>query len=357
MTITTQRKDLLRIVQLVTTVTPTVTTMPSLNAVLVTYGASGLSARGSNIRSFAEASCEATGEEFEAFGVSASKLEHFLFNATDDAVTIEVGQQAVFTCGSSKVFLAIQNMREFPMMPEVKGQWVTLDAKQYYDALNRILHAVHTKEDSHPGFCAVSHELGDSESALACYNGAQLAVKTLPISGNGSFLVPTAFIQPLKSVLSDVEGELSVTFGENHVKFSTDDWTMVGPLIDQKFVNWRRLNFDGMNKIVVTKQDLVRGLKSCMPFGDLDGQIKFTRILVTGTENLITIETSGADASLYTMPAQCAPFSFAIEAHRFLNAVNSIAGDSVTIEFTDEPGRGVVIREDNFTAAIMPLRK
>lgn len=353
MNLTVKLKDLQRIVGLVSTVTPTRTTLPTLNAVLLQYYDCELSARATDLRSFAQAGCEAVGEQSGAFGVRADLLQSFLGGCTAEDVEIAVDKRATIQCGTMRAILTVLIADEFQAHPEVEGPCVLLGAKELHSALGKVLHAASDDTAGKGTLCSVCFDFVPTLH-LAAFSGAQLATVSMGVAGSGQFIAPRHLVSSLLKAINGHEGEVGVTFSERAMRFSAEGWSMTGLLIDGKFPPWQRVTeWVGMPKFTFKRTDLLGAFRNCVPFGEAG----FTRIYVHGDNGTATIEIAGENASSSEVPYQGDPFLFFVDAKKIISILSALSDDNVTLEYKDEQGKGIVIHENNFTAAVMPLEK
>lgn len=357
MNLTVKLKDLRYIVDLVSTVTPTRTTLPSLSAVLLAYDDCVLTACASDLRSFARAHCDAVGEQSGAFGVKADLLGLFLSMCSDETVEIDTEKRATFKCGKKETTLAMIVPDEFHAHPDVGGNCFMIGAKELLAAISNVSHAVLQEgSEAFPERASVAFDFKDTLAVLSL-NGRQIAFASLPQTGTGLYLVPIFFSNHLKKALSDQEGEVYVTFNDNGVKVESPQWSMSGPLLNGNFPNWRErlaFLFDAtMPKRKFQRTQLVDAVRMCLPYGEMG----WARVHLKGDGESATIETVGQDDTRSVVEMAGDPIDVFFQGKEMLGLLNSLEGDTVTLEYKDERGVGIVVRENNFTAAIMPLEK
>lgn len=353
MTITAKTKDLLRIVNLVSAVTPTRTTLPSFNAVLLAYYDCVLTAFASDARSFAKSHCEASGEQSVSFGLRADLLAAFLSRCTDETVDIEVGPRATLTSGKMKAVLSIVQATEFPEHPVTHGGVYKISATELRNALSHVIHAASDDTTNKATLCSVVFGFKDGLS-IAAYSGYQIAVIHLNIDGSGTYIIPRSLISVLIQTLDKMEGEIAFGFDEKTVQFYCADWALSGVLINGQFPNWRAMNeWGGMGVSTLPRHPLIDAIKGCMPFGEAG----FVRIYIHGDGENATVEIGGQNATSSVMEMKGEPFDFFVEGKKMLAMLSAMNGETVALEHAEQKGVGIVVREDNFTAAIMPLEK
>lgn len=355
MNLTVKLKDLRYIVDLVSTVTPTRSTLPSLSNVLLAYDDCVLTACASDLRSFARAHCEAVGEQSGAFGVRADLLGCFLGGCTAEDVEITTDKRATFKCGKKETTLAITVPEEFKVHPDVEGNCVMLGAKELHDAIGRVIHAAAEEKDGKPERVSVAFDFNGTLDVLAL-NGRQIDVVKLEAQGSGIHLVPTFLAELFRKSLRDHEGEVALTISENMAKLESSKWSVSGPLLNGNYPKWREclpfLN-ESMPGRKFNRVQLVDAVRMCLPYAEMG----WARVHLKGDGEAATVETIGQDDTRSVVEMTGDPIDVFFQGKEMLGLLNALSDDTVTLEYKDEKGVGIVVHENNFTAAIMPLEK
>lgn len=356
MNLTVKLKDLQRIVGLVSTVTPTRTTLPTLNAALMAYDDCVLTACASDLRSFARAHCEAVGEQSGAFGVRADLLQGWLTMCSTEDVEISTEKRAKFACGARETTLSMIVAEEFVVHPDVEGKSFAIPSVEFQEAISKVIHAAAEEKQGTPERVAVALDFNPLLSILAL-NGRGIAVVETLATGKGVHLVPTFLAQNIKKIIGDLNSELTVTLSENMIRVAAVDWCLSGPLLNGNYPPWReRLLFmfeKTLPKSVFKRTDLTESIRMCLPYGELG----FARVHVKGENGSAVIEVAGQDETCSTIPMRGESIDVFFQGKDMLAALSSLSADDVTLEYRDEKGIGIVVHENNFTAAVMPLEK
>lgn len=357
MNLTVKLKALKYIVDLVSTVTPTRTTLPSLSAVLLAYDDCRLTACATDLRSFARAHCEAIGEQSGAFGVRADLLGIFLSMCSDEEVEIEVGKRAKFRCGKRETTLAVLVPDEFKAHPEVDGVSFEFGGQKLHDAIAMVTHAAMEEgNEAFPERASVAFDFGPTLDILSL-NGRQIAITSFTESGTGVYLVPTFLSNQIKRALSDPDDTVKITLNERAIKVESPRWSLSGPLFNGNYPTWRKslpFLFDAtMPQRKFQRTQFADAVKMCLPYGEMG----WARVHLKGDGESATIETVGQDDTRSIIEMAGEPIDVFFQGKEMIGLLNSLNGDTVTLEYRDEKGVGIVVHEDNFTAAIMPLGK
>jgi hypothetical protein len=192
-------------------------------------------------------------------------------------------------------------------------------------------------------------------------DGKLISVCSLKYGGreNKSVRLLPAFMVPiLKNALALNDGDIDLTFSDSLVQLRGKDWSVVGPLLNLPYPDWRNrlpwLSQNGGGRLKFNRKHLYDAVQSAIPFGEAG----FVRTHVQGFgDGIGTVRVTGQDSRVRRVKYDGPKFDFFVNARNFAPILNSLSGDDVTLEYTEERGVGVVIHENNFTAAIMLLEK
>jgi DNA polymerase-3 subunit beta len=86
-------------------------------------------------------------------------------------------------------------------------------------------------------------------------DGHRLAMETLgminPITEPQQLILPRKGIMEMARLLTDDSGEISLTFGQNHIRASVPAFTFTSKLVDGKFPDYNRVLPKGGNKVLL----------------------------------------------------------------------------------------------------------
>jgi DNA polymerase III sliding clamp (beta) subunit (PCNA family) len=247
-------------------------------------------------------------------------------------------------------------MTDFPTTPAVEPMksfdW---DSAALRTAIGKVLHAAAEPNDTDPRpLASICFDFSDALDIVAT-DAKQVAAYTLPIPGDGRFLVPRESASTLLKLLDATDGKIAVVLGEKSASFSGSDWTYLSVLMAGGFPPWKSVVTEGMPAISMVRSDLIRAVRSALPFGMEAG---FTRVELVGKDKTLTVHSGLANAMDTTITAEFdGEIKMAVEGRRLMSLVSALEGENVVIKFDDVPGHGIIMREENFMGIIMPLRK
>jgi DNA polymerase III sliding clamp (beta) subunit (PCNA family) len=176
-------------------------------------------------------------------------------------------------------------------------------------------------------------------------DGKQIAFTVLPVPGLGRHLVPRKFVGYMLKLLDGCEGDVSVTFGENAISIEAEYWAMSGVLLAGQYPNWRGVVPQNGEPVIANREALSNALRACLP-----------RIEIEANTDLIRLKSGAGNECQEEIEAKCKPFTLALEGRRLLSLLGALKSPLVTLNIQATEPRIVVMREDNFTGVINPLR-
>lgn len=342
------RKALLSALQFAGSAVANRTTLPVLNCLLIQCEDSRLTAFGTNLDVWTSAECQCSAE-IGAFCAPAELLTRFVQNASGDEVAGELVKKNRLTlrCGSSKAELATMDREEFPAIPKIEGPTVTIaDLKARLDSVRR---CAHDNPIEMPVLCGVFAEFKDGKLTLMASDGRRAAFTELPSGGDGSYIVPSGLVDRIAR-----EGEVQCTFGTNQARFSGNDWSVFGKLIDGNYPNLRLVVLKGSKQTVsIPRDDLVSAVRRAVPF--TTGKASSVKLEFKG--KALTISAGDGDRAIEETieDIEAQPLAIAVNPEYLLSLVAPIKADLVKLQLTDDKAP-LIVREGDYLGVMMPLR-
>jgi len=98
-------------------------------------------------------------------------------------------------------------------------------------------------------------EVASDYLRVVATDGHRLAMETLymsnPISEPQQLILPRKGIMEMARLLTDDSGEISLTFGQNHIRASVTAFTFTSKLVDGRFPDYNRVLPKGGNKVLL----------------------------------------------------------------------------------------------------------
>jgi DNA polymerase III subunit beta len=250
---------------------------------------------------------------------------------------------------------------EFPVMPAIEGgkSW-TVAGPLLKKSLQQVVMAASTDE-ARPVLTGVLLHTIEGRLYMAATDSYRLAEKQLAANPEEvSLLVPVSAMQDVLRIVSDFEGDVTITNDEQQVLFQVGDVELVARLIEGKYPDYRKL----IPKDFATKANLKRA--------DLLNVTKVSSLFARESAGSITINVDEAtqSVSIRSVASQLGENTakadakvtgtgtITLNSRYLLDALHALHGDDVLFAFNGklEP---TVIRDpaiDDYTHIVMPLK-
>ena len=250
---------------------------------------------------------------------------------------------------------------EFPVMPAIEGgkPW-TVPGPQLKKSLQQVVMAASTDE-ARPVLTGILLHTNEGKLYMAATDSYRLAEKQLgPNTENISLLVPVSAMQDLLRIVSDFEGDVTISNDEQQILFQVGDVELVARLIEGKYPDYRKLIPQSFTTTATLKRaDLLNVTKVSSLFArESAGSITINvdeatqNISIRSVASQLGENTAKADAKITGVGV------ITINSRYLLDALHALNGDDVLFAFNGklEP---TVIRDpaaDDYTHIIMPLK-
>ena len=252
------REAFLKPLQLVSGVVERRQTLPVLSNVLLDLKESELSLTGTDLE--VELVGRVTVDQADTSGavtVPARKLLDICKSLSDDAV-IELSltdNKVTLKSGRSRFTLATLPASEFPVVDEQPDTFsITIAQSKLRDLLDSTSFAM-AQQDVRYYLNGMLFEVARDFLRVVATDGHRLAMETLdmtnPISEPQQLILPRKGIMEMARLLIDDSGEISLTFGHNHIRASVPSFTFTSKLVDGKFPDYNRVLPKGGNKVLL----------------------------------------------------------------------------------------------------------
>jgi len=251
------RELLLKPLQQVAGVVERRQTLPVLSNVLIQVSDDSVSLTGTDLEVELIGQVSTESAEAGEITVPARKLLDICKELPDKAsVDFElVESRLMIKSGRFKSNLSNQTATDFPTVDKSAVEITTrIDSKAFKKLLDRTAFAM-AQQDVRYFLNGMLLELGDGYIRSVATDGHRLASSNLSQdSGNSEMkqvIVPRKGVLELQRLLGDLEGEIEVSFGANHLCARSDNFTMTTKLVDGRFPDYDRVIPKNGDKIVL----------------------------------------------------------------------------------------------------------
>ena len=252
------REALLKPLQLVSGVVERRQTLPVLSNVLLVLKGKELSLTGTDLE--VELIGRVQVEESAQAGeitVPARKLLDICKSLADDAM-IEMALEDTkmqLKSGRSRFSLTTLPARDFPSVDEEPDSFsLGIAQEKLRDLLDNTSFAM-AQQDVRYYLNGMLFEVAEDYLRVVATDGHRLAMETLAMSNDlnevQQMILPRKGIMELSRLLGDDEGDISLTFGQNHIRAQVPEYTFTSKLVDGKFPDYNRVLPKGGNRVVV----------------------------------------------------------------------------------------------------------
>lgn len=252
------REAFLKPLQLVSGVVERRQTLPVLSNVLLVLKDSELSLTGTDLE--VELVGRVTVDKAHKSGevtVPARKLLDICKSLADDAA-IELSladNKVTLKSGRSRFTLTTLPASEFPAVDEEPDTFsITMAQSKLRDLLDSTSFAM-AQQDVRYYLNGMLFEVAGDYLRVVATDGHRLAMETMsmdnPISESQQLILPRKGIMEMTRLLTDDSGEISLTFGQNHIRATVPAFTFTSKLVDGKFPDYNRVLPKGGNKTLI----------------------------------------------------------------------------------------------------------
>ena len=360
------REAFLKPLQLVNGVVERRQTLPVLSNVLLDLKESELSLTGTDLE------VELVGRVVVdqalkpgAVTIPARKLLEICKSLSDDAI-IElslIDNKATLKSGRSKFTLTTLPASDFPGVDEEPDTFsITLGQRKLRELLDRTSFAM-AQQDVRYYLNGMLFEVAQDYLRVVATDGHRLAMETLdminPISEPQQFILPRKGIMEMARLLTDDFGDISLTFGQNHICASVPAFTFTSKLVDGTFPDYNRVLPKGGNKVLfgncqelrqafsrasILSNEKYRGVRVLLSNGEL--KILANNPEQEEAEEIVSVEYEGESLEI------------GFNVSYLIDVLGTLGSNRARITLSDPNSSALIEAEDGSDAVyvVMPMR-
>lgn len=355
MKLTCTTKDLLKASTNAQRATKTKTTLAALSHLLIRPEEHGIDVIGSDTNCQIGFFCPADYDvEPKSFLIPSEMLVGLLKQTSAETVAMETLPNKVkITLDMAESVISTLDPQELPLFQGESIDEFDIDAQVLAKALKKV--SFNTLEDMHDYKSAVHFMAGDGKLDIAASNGKSVAAISFVSSAKLEILVPRRLALLVASTLEQIQGNVTLAFGERLVWFSHPECQIIGKFQEGRFPPWKNaIPKEEMKSCIVDRSALIGALRTCDMFST---DVHFGVLLDFGQNLTISSRAPNnthQDVISAIYPTPCEPMQIAIGHKMLMTALTKLDGEKVTLEFNS--GRvPLMIREDNFLYLQQPL--
>jgi DNA polymerase-3 subunit beta len=261
-------------------------------------------------------------------------------------------QDVEIKSGSSLFHVRTLNADDFPPLPSLGGDSVSLDREVLVETVDLVAGAASTA-DMRPVLGAVQVTISGDTLTMAATDSYRLAVRETkvptPVSGDVEANVPADSLKELVRILSGSETEqVKMSIGDREAVFDLDETIFSTTLFPE---SWE---FD----VRLDRNELLEAIKRVGGVLDRDGRL--IKVTLNSGELTLAAETPELGDASETIPAgfEGEEMTVGFDHTYFREGVDSIKGEEVMLRLISplRPGLILPIGEEGFRYLLMPLR-
>lgn len=253
---------------------------------------------------------------------------------------------------------------EFPSLPKVEdGTTTTLLVENIVSGIKSVWYAASVSTIK-PELASIYFYEDAGSLVFVATDSFRLAEKRIrpkePITFE-PLLLPIRNTVDMVRVLETLQGEITITYNQNQLSFTSDGLYFTTRLVDGSFPDYGQIiPKEFATEIIMLKADIQATLKKTTLFSTTFSQVGF---LVEPDKKKITVQTQNTDVGDMTDTLEGTIEGDQIEINfnqKYLSdCFQSIVSDSVSFAFSG-PGRPMIIKgisDDSFLYLVMPMNK
>jgi len=279
------------------------------------------------------------------------------------AVDVEVDDdEARISSGRSQFALRTLPADDFPRLVDPPEQAVTLDAKDFADALRQVVRAA-SSDDARPILTGVLMAAEETGLRLVATDSYRLAVRDLPgttvLSEGQKVLVPSKALGELARVLGSGDAHsVTLRLGERDATFEVGTVRLTTRLIEGEFPNYRQLIPSSYpNRLTVGREPLLDAVRRVKLMAREATPLRIV-MRPDGLELLAVTQDVGQAHEELDAKYEGAELTVAFNPEFLIDGIEATTGDEVSLETTDalKPATVRSTEGADYLYLLMPVR-
>ena len=240
-----EKNELLRAVNTVSRAAAAKSPMAVLEGILVEAGAETVRFTGYDLKRGIHTDAEAAVSEPGSIVLGARIFENIVRSLPNGDVTVRTsdGNTALITCQNSEFSIIGTDFSDYPELPGVESQaGVSLPRSILSSMIRQTLFAVSDNE-ARPVYTGAMFEVEKGCLTVVAVDGYRLALrreKREEEPGEYSFIVPGRALSDLEKLCADAEGNVRITLGDKHIRFTMGKTVLISRRLEGEFLNYHK---------------------------------------------------------------------------------------------------------------------
>lgn len=364
MELTFERDDLLYALQVLQGVASGRNTLPILSNVLIRAEENSIECMATDLEIGIRMKVEGAVTEDGAITVSAKKLGDIVKELPSDKpvnLATTANDRVEITCGDGVYKIIGMSDEEFPQLPSVEGNAVSIGGETLRDILQKTEFAASTEEVRYFLNGLYFNFLTDKTEVVAT-DGKRLALAHCePLNSPGEtngFIVPLKAVREIDRTFAE-SGEVDISVFENQILFTDGNATLTTRLVDGDYPNYQKIIPESSEgRTVVSKEQILRATRRV---AILSNPKNYSICLEIDTEQVrVSAKTPELGEAYETLPVESSTGTVRIgfDARLLAEALAHIETESLSIEFSGELNPVLIkpVGTGDYISLIMPMR-
>lgn len=364
MELTFERDDLLYALQVLQGVASGRNTLPILSNVLIHAEGNSIECMATDLEIGIRMKVEGTITEEGAITVSAKKLGDIVKELPSDKpihLATTANDRVELTCGEGVYKIIGMSDEEFPQLPSIEGDAVSIGGETLRNVLQKTEFAASTEEVRYFLNGLYFNFLEDKTEVVAT-DGKRLALAHCeplksPGEANG-FIVPLKAVREIERTFAE-SGEVDISISENQILFTDGTATLTTRLVDGQYPDYQKIiPEDSEGRTVLVKEDILRATRRVAV---LSNPKNYSICLEIDTEQVrVSAKTPELGEAHETVSVESSTGTVRIgfDARLLTEALTHIETKDLSIEFSGELNPVLIkpVDAEDYISLIMPMR-
>ncbi len=339
-------------------------TLPILSNVLINASAGNIECIATDLEVGIRLHVEGTIQEEGAITVSAKKLTDIVKELPGDktiTLTTMANDRVELTCGDGVYIIIGLPDEEFPQLPTVDSEALSIDGEVLRGLLRKTQFAASTEEVRY-SLNGLYFNLGEERTEIVATDGHQLAIAyCAPVVASGKatdFILPLKAVREIAKTFADSPA-VSIAVFENQILFSDGTSTLTTRLIEGDYPPYQKIIPESTEGRTILDREAA--LRAARRVSLLSNPKNYAISLEIDTQTLrISTKTPELGEAHENLPVESSTGTVRIgfDARFLMDVLAHIEAERVVLEFSDET-TPVAIKpadDDEHICVIMPMR-
>ena len=304
-----------------------------------------------------------------SLAINAKNLLDPLRELPDQPLTFEINDETlevyIYYHNGKYNFIGLKG-DEYPRPKELKETALTLnfDSQILLSGINRTIFAT-ADDELRPVMNGIYFDISTENLTFVASDGHKLvrvASTDVKATERSSFILPKKPANLLRAVLPREDGEVEVTFDENHAVIKLTKYNMVCRFVEGRYPNYNSvIPVDNPNKVTLDRLNFLNAVKRVSVFSNPSSnlvkmQLSEDKIIITAQD----IDYLTAAEEVITCQYAGSAMSIGFKAPFLVDILNNIPSTEVIVELSDPSRAGIIVPVENeeneeMLTLIMPM--